>query len=62
MRRCCKGSTLETDSDKAESYGSDKNIDTDMDRDTDRGHDEDCCCKWEPSPYLVKTTGHLEFL
>jgi len=53
---------LETDSDKAESYGSDKNIDTDMDRDTDRGHDEDCCCKWEPSPYLVKTTGHLEFL
>jgi len=32
-----------------------------MDTDTDRGHEEDCCCKWEQASYLVKVTGHLEF-
>jgi hypothetical protein len=43
--------------DKVGSSDSDKDIDTN----TDRGHEEDCCCKWEQNSYLVKTTEHLEF-
>jgi len=41
--------------DKVGSSDSDKDIDTD----TKRRHDGDCCCKWVPSSCLVKAKGHL---
>jgi hypothetical protein len=46
----------ETDSDEADSFDSDKNIDTNTER--GQGGDSCCCrlCKWKKHSYLVKTT------